>query len=128
VGKESSKISGMGNLKKMKDITKNVYWERNTKTRNNANIVGQVIPKTTTDRFPHDAVTVRYDRITSKFPSVGVYFLHKRYGSFYSKLIVSITPDKQLGGYTYSYNGYTKMPMREITDYCEYIQSEMQNM
>ena len=41
----------MGNLKKMKDITKNVYWEKNT-----------------------------------------------------------------------------KMPMREIADYCEYIESEMANM
>jgi len=114
----------------MKDITKNVYWEKNIKTRSNANIVGQVIPKTTTDRFPHDAVTVRYDRITSKSPSVGVYFVNSKgiYGSFFSKLIVGITPDSINGGYHYSYNGYTKMPMREITDYCEYIQSEMENM
>ena len=118
----------MGNLKNMKDITKNVYWEKNTKTRSNANIVGQIIPKTTTDRFPYDAVTVRYSRISSKRPSVGVYFLHKRHGSFFSKLIVSITPDSINGGYHYSYNGYTKMPMREITDYCEYIESEMANM
>ena len=122
----------------MKDITKNVYWEKNTKTRSNANIVGQVIPKTTTDNFPYDAVTVRYDRITSKSPSVGVYF----YGAlrtnqfnsklaYYSypdgKLIVYMSPDGN-GGYDLSFNGYTKRPMREITDYCEYIQSEMANM
>jgi len=118
----------MGNLKNMKDITKNVYWEKNTKTRSNSNIVGQIIPKTTTDRFPYDAVTVRYSRISSKRPRVGVYFLHKRYGSIFIKLIVSITPDSINGGYHYSYNGYTKMPMREITDYCEYIESEMANM
>ena len=124
-----------GKFKKMKDITKNVYWEKNTKTRSNANIVGQIIPKTTTDRFPHDAVTVRYDRITSKSPSVGVYFYGKPYNhggtlSAYpsSKLIVSITPDSKNRGYHYSYNGYTKMPMREVADYCEYIESEMQNM
>ena len=79
MGQKSSKGSRgncfcMVNFKNMKDITKNVYWEKNTKTRSNANIVGQVIPKTTTDNFPYDAVTVRSDRITSKSPSVGVYF------------------------------------------------------
>ena len=58
----------MGNLKNMKDITKNVYWERNIKTRSNSNIANQVIPKTTTDRFPHGAVTVRYNNITSTRP------------------------------------------------------------
>tara|TARA_Y100000310_G_scaffold138759_1_gene137797 strand:- start:216 stop:590 length:375 start_codon:yes stop_codon:yes gene_type:complete len=124
----------MVNLKKMKDITKNVYWERNTKTRSNANIVGQVIPKTTTDSFPHDAVTVRYDRITSKSPSVGVYFYgatkaNTNYGWNYAdgKLIVYMSPDAN-GGYNLSFNGYTKRSLREITDYCEYIQSEMENM
>ena len=123
----------------MKNITKNVYWERNTKTRSNANIVGQVIPKTTTDNFPHDAVTVRYDRITSKSPSVGVYFygstktytnqFNKNYTYQYAdgKLIVYMSPDGN-GGYNLSFNGCTSRPMREITDYCEYIQSQMQNM
>ena len=121
----------------MKDITKNVYWEKNTKTRSNANIVGQVIPKTTTDSFPHDAVTVRYDRITSKSPSVGVYFYgalrtnqfnnHYNYQYPDGKLIVYMSPNGN-GGYNLSFNGDTKRSLREITDYCEYIQSEMANM
>ena len=124
----------MGNLKNMKDITKNVYWERNTKTRSNANIVGQVISKTTTDDFPRDAVTVRMSCITQKNPSISVYFYgatktNTNYGWNYTdgKLIVFMTPVKGKAT-AYSFNGYTKMPMREIADYCEYIESEMANM
>ena len=50
MGKESSK-SSMESLKNMKDITENVYWQRNIKTRRNSNIANQVIPKTTTDKL-----------------------------------------------------------------------------
>ena len=78
MGKESSK-SSMESLKNMKDITKNVYWERNIKTRRNSNIANQVIPKTTTDKFLHGAVTVRYNHITSSNPSVSAYFYGKSY-------------------------------------------------
>ena len=127
----------MGNLKNMKDITKNVYWERNIKTRCNPNIANQVIPKTTTDRFPHGAVTVRYNQITSSRPSASVYFYGKSYNNGgvlsdwpSSKLIVYISPATN-GGYHYNYNGYSRSDMfslRDVTDYCEYIQSEMENM
>ena len=65
----------------MKDITKNVYWERNIKTRRNPNIANQLIPKTTTDRFPHGAVTVRYNQITSSRPSASAYFYGKSYNN-----------------------------------------------
>ena len=117
----------------MKDITKNVYWERNTKTRRNANIAGQVIPKTTTDNFPKDAVTVRMSCITKKNPSISVYFYgatKTKFGGWNyadGKLIVFMTPVKGKAT-AYSFNGYTKMPMHEVADYCEYIESEMQNM
>ena len=121
----------------MKDITKNVYWERNIKTRRNPNIANQLIPKTTTDRFPHGAVTVRYNNITSTRPSVSAYFYGKSYNNGgvlsdwpSSKLIVYISPATN-GGYHYNYNGYSKSDMfslRDVTDYCEYIQSEMENM
>ena len=77
MGKESSKTSRMVNSKNMKDITKNVYWERNIKTRNNANIANQVIKKTTTDRFPHGAVTELYNNITSTRPRFSAYFYVK---------------------------------------------------
>ena len=124
----------MVNLKNMKDITKNVYWERNIKTRRNPNIANQLIPETTTDRFPHGAVTVRYNQITSSRPSASAYF----YGNYYNhnsdwpstKLIVYISPATN-GGYHYNYNGYSKsdtFSLRDVTDYCEYIQSEMENM
>ena len=121
----------------MKDITKNVYWERNIKTRSNSNIANQVIPKTTTDRFPHGAVTVRYNQITSSRPSASAYFYGKSYNNGgvlsdwpSSKLIVYISPATN-GGYHYNYNGYSRSDMfslRDVTDYCEYIQSEMENM
>ena len=124
----------MGNLKNMKDITKNVYWERNIKTRRNTNIANQLIPKTTTDRFPHGAVTVRYNQITSSRPSASAYFYGKSYNHNSdwpsSKLIVYISP-ATYGGYQYNYNGYSKsdtFSLRDVTDYCEYIQSEMENM
>ena len=110
MGKESSK-SSMESLKNMKDITKNVYWERNIKTRRNSNIANQVIKKTTTDKFPHSAVTVRYNNITSTRPSVSAYFYGKSYnnGGVLSdwpstKLIVYISPDSKNGGYHYNYN------------------------
>tara|TARA_R100000700_G_C3093803_1_gene93959 strand:- start:308 stop:673 length:366 start_codon:yes stop_codon:yes gene_type:complete len=121
----------------MKDISKNVYWERNIKTRRNPNIASQVISKTTTDNFPHGAVTVRYNQITSSRPSASVYFYGKSYNNGgvlsdwpSSKLIVYISPATN-GGYHYNYNGYSKSDMfslRDVTDYCEYIQSEMENM
>jgi hypothetical protein len=130
----------MVNSKNMKDISKNVYWERNIKTRRNPNIASQVIPKTSTDNFPHDAVTVRYNHITSKRPSTSVYFYGKTWknaGVYWSgkpapmsKLIVYISPATN-GGYHYNYNGYSKsdtFSLRDVTDYCEYIQSEMENM
>ena len=134
MGKESSKRSGMESLKNMKDITKNVYWERNIKTRRNSNIANQVIPKTTTDKFLHGAVTVRYNQITSSRPSVSAYFYGKSYNHNSdwpsTKLIVYISPATN-GGYHYNYNGYSKsdtFSLRDVTDYCEYIQSEMENM
>jgi len=127
----------MVNLKNMKDISKNVYWERNIKTRRNPNIASQVIPKTSTDNFPHGAVTVRYQHITSSRPSASVYFYGKSYNNGgvlrdwpTSKLIVYISPATN-GGYHYNYNGYSKsdtFSLRDVTDYCEYIQSEMENM
>ena len=117
----------------MKDITKNVYWERNIKTRRNPNIANQLIPKTTTDRFPHGAVTVRYNNITSTRPSVSAYFYGKssQYGFASTKLIVYISPNSKKRGYHYSYNGEGSDDtffLRDVADYCEYIQSEMENM
>ena len=116
----------------MKNITKNVYWERNSRTERNANIKNQIISKTTTGNFPHGAATVRCERTTSKFPSVGVYFYGKPFSNnpdyISNKLLVWMTPDSKHGGYYYKYKGNTKISMREIADYCEYIESEMENM
>jgi hypothetical protein len=101
----------MVNFKNMKDISKNVYWERNIKTRRNPNIASQVIPKTSTDNFPHGAVTVRYQHITSSRPSASVYFYGKSYNNGLrnwpsSKLIVYISPATN-GGYHYNITAST---------------------
>ena len=126
----------MNNLSTLtfEQIAKKVRWEKNSLVTSNPNIFeGQIIPKTTTDAFPCDAITVRFHSIKSRIASAYFYGKGKqykygardrRYPS--SKLIVTMPYSK----YGYSWNGDSPNDMTEyeMADILRYINSILDDM
>jgi hypothetical protein len=126
----------MNNLSTLtfEQIAKKVRWEKNSLVTRNPNIFkGQIIPKTTTDAFPCDAITVRFHSIKSRIASAYFYGKGKqhkygardrRYPS--SKLIVTMPYSK----YGYSWNGDSPNDMTEyeMADILRYINAILDDM
>jgi len=118
-----------GSTLTFEEIAKRVRWERNSLVTSNPNIFqGQIIPKTTTDAFPCDAITVRFHSIKSRIASA--YFYGKAHKSRWSnrmhpssKLIVTMPYSNKHGEYGYSWNGNSPKDMTEyqMADILRYI-------
>lgn len=117
-------------------IAKKVRWEKNSLVSSSPNIfAGQIIPKTTTDDFPCDAITVRFHNIKSRI--VSAYFYGKRGKNSWnnktypsSKLIVTLPYASKHGEYGYSWNGSSPNDMTEyeMADILRYINAIVDDM
>jgi hypothetical protein len=103
-----------------------IFWEKNSRVKG---VVpsAQIINKTTTDKFPADAVTIRMYNVNDKNPSVTAYFHGKESkqtswsGTNYivaeTKLMVSLTKE----GNGYNFNGsiidfFSLQDLKEVLD------------
>lgn len=102
-----------------------IFWEKNNRVKG---VVpsAQIINKTSTDKFPCDAVTIRMYNLNSKNPVATAYFYGKEaQGSSwngsnytYAETKLMVTFDKDNEGY--SFNGglksYSLQDLKEVLD------------
>ena len=101
-----------------------IFWEKNSRVKG---IVPpeQIINKTSTDKFPADAVTIRMYNVNSKNPTATAYFYGKEaqytswngnYTMAETKLMVTFDKDKE----GYSFNGglksFSLQDLKEVLD------------
>jgi len=101
-----------------------IFWEKNSRVKG---IVPpeQIINKTTTDKFPADAVTIRMYNVNDKNPTATAYFYGKEaqytgwngnYSMAETKLMVTFNKDQE----GYSFNGGVKsfslQDIKEVLD------------
>jgi len=125
---------------KLSDIAKRVFWEKNQYVTHNPKIdAGQIIDKTSTDKFPASATTIRFHSLKNKV--IGAYFYGKmetRSHAQYShpnpsgKLIVTFPNTKPSNGrrpWGYSYQGELNngMSRKEVDATLDYIEGVMQD-
>ena len=125
---------------KLPDIAKRVFWEKNQYVTHNPKIdAGQIIDKTSTDKFPASATTIRFHSLKNKV--IGAYFYGKmetRSHAQYShpnpsgKLIVTFPNTKPSNGrrpWGYSYQGELNngMSRKEVDATLDYIEGVMQD-
>jgi hypothetical protein len=125
---------------KLPDIAKRVFWEKNQYVTHNPKIdAGQIISKTSTDKFPASATTIRFHSLKNKV--IGAYFYGKmesRSHAQYShrdpsgKLIVTFPNTKPSNGrrpWGYSYQGELNngMSRKEVDATLDYIEDVMQD-
>ena len=125
---------------KLSDIAKRVFWEKNQYVTHNPKIdAEQIIDKTSTDKFPASATTIRFHSLKNKV--IGAYFYGKmetRSHAQYShpnpsgKLIVTFPNTKPSNGrrpWGYSYQGELNngMSRKEVDATLDYIEGVMQD-
>ena len=125
---------------KLPDIAKRVFWEKNQYVTHNPKIdAEQIIDKTSTDKFPASATTIRFHSLKNKV--IGAYFYGKmetRSHAQYShpnpsgKLIVTFPNTKPSNGrrpWGYSYQGELNngMSRKEVDATLDYIEGDMQD-
>mgnify|MGYP001589525927 FL=1 len=128
------------NQVKLPDIAKRVFWEKNQYVTHNPKIdAGQIISKTSTDKFPTSATTIRFHSLKDKVATA--YFYGKlesrnhgnnswTYPS--SKLTVTFPNTNPSNGRTpwgYSYQGELNngMSRKEVDAILDYIEGVMQD-
>jgi hypothetical protein len=128
------------NQVKLPDIAKKVFWEKNQYVAHHPEIDGgQIIAKTSTDKFPANATTIRFHSLKNKV--IGAYFYGKElletdrqnawtYPS--GKLIVTFPNTNPSNGRTpwgYSYQGELGdgMSRQEVDVTLDYIEGVMQD-
>ena len=122
------------------NIAEKVFWEKNQYVTHNPKIdAGQIISKTSTDKFPASATTIRFHSLKNKV--IGAYFYGKmetRSHAQYShpnpsgKLIVTFPNTKPSNGrrpWGYSYQGELNngMSRKEVDATLDYIEDVMQD-
>ena len=126
------------NQVKLPDIAKRVFWEKNQYVTNNPKIdAGQIIPKTSTDKFPAGATTIRFHSLKNKVVTAyfhGILETNKwgEEGIFPSSKLMITFPNTNpsngiKGGYTYQ--GYLRndMSRQEVNATLDYIEGVMQD-
>lgn len=127
------------------NIAKKVYWEKNQYVTHNPKIAPeQIITKTSTDKFPCDAITIRFHSLKHKVTTA--YFYGKsetrKYGNNHtwtypsSKLTVTFpntnpSDGRRAWGYTYQgdlHNGMSRQEVDVILDYIEDVLSDFLNL
>ena len=123
------------NQVKLPDIAKRVFWEKNQYVTHNPKIdAGQIISKTSTDKFPASATTIRFHSLKDRVATAHFYGIPEtdKWGTFpSSKLMVTFpntNPSNGIkGGYTYQ--GYLRndMSRQEVNATLDYIEGVMQD-
>ena len=126
------------------DIAKTVFWEKNQYVLHNPKIEpSQIIAKTSTDKFPAGATTIRFNSIKDRIATAYVYGKGKTrtfgsginkysYVSYSSKLTVTFPNRKANNGrrdWGYTYNGdlpsdMTRQDLDITLDYCENVMKD----
>ena len=125
---------------KLPDIAKRVFWEKNQYVTHNPKIdAEQIIDKTSTDKFPASATTIRFHSLKNKV--ICAYFYgkmetrsHAQYSHRYpsGKLIVTFPNTKPSNGrrpWGYSYQGELNngMSRKEVDATLDYIEGVMKD-
>lgn len=119
------------------NITDKIYWENNSRVKGSSLInPSKLVPKSSTDKFPMDAITIRLRNLKDKKVSCTAYFYgrpetHKDWqGNPYqvasSKLMVSV----QSNGYdvfngTIKNKSYSMEELTEAINYCKDILNKL---
>ena len=122
------------------DMAKTVFWEKNQYVTHNPKIdAGQIISKTSTDKFPASATTIRFHSLKNK--AATAYFYGKleprNYGNSLwtypsSKLTVTFpntNPSNGRKAWGYAYQGDLRngMSRQEVDVTLDYIEGVMQD-
>ena len=121
---------------KLSDIAKRVFWEKNQYVTHNPKIdAGQIISKTSTDKFPASATTIRFHSLKDRVATAYFYGIPEtdKWGTFpSSKLMVTFpntNPSNGRKAWGYSYQGDLRIGMsrKEVNATLDYIEVVMQD-
>ena len=121
---------------KLPDIAKRVFWEKNQYVTHNPKIdAGQIISKTSTDKFPASATTIRFHSLKDRVATAYFYGIPEtdKWGTFpSSKLMVTFpntNPSNGRKAWGYSYQGDLRIGMsrKEVDATLDYIEGVMQD-
>ena len=124
------------NQVKLPDIAKRVFWEKNQYVTHNPKIdAGQIISKTSTDKFPASATTIRFHSLKDRVATAYFYGIPEtdKWGTFpSSKLMVTFpntNPSNGRKAWGYSYQGDLRIGMsrKEVNATLDYIEVVMQD-
>jgi len=124
------------NQVKLPDIAKRVFWEKNQYVTHNPKIdAGQIISKTSTDKFPASATTIRFHSLKDRVATAYFYGTPEtdKWGTFpSSKLMVTFpntNPSNGRKAWGYSYQGDLRrgMSRKEVDATLDYIEGVMQD-
>ena len=130
---------------KLPDIAKRVFWEKNQYVTHNPKIdAGQIIAKTSTDKFPANATTIRFHSLKNKAATAYFYgeLEPRNYGNSLwtypsSKLTVTFpntnpSNGRKAWGYAYQgdlhYNGMSRQEVDATLDYIEDVMKDFLNL
>lgn len=106
-----------------------IHWESNSLVKINPNIpTDRVIKKTTTDKFPANAITVRFIRMKDKVVTVYFYGQSRNYGSGGNKKGMTWTTIEQKLHVTLPYRGSTPSLSFARAQTCDWGYSFMGNL
>ena len=121
-------------------ISKKVFWEKNQYVTHNPKIdAGQIISKTSTDKFPANATTIRFHSLKNKVATAYFYGIlaTNKWGTFPSSKLMVTFPNtnppngRRAWGYTYQgdlHNGMSRQEVEIILDYIEGVMQDFLNL
>ena len=124
------------NQVKLPDIATKVFWEKNQYVTHNPKIdAGQIISKTSTDKFPANATTIRFHSLKNKVATAYFYGIPatNKWGTFPSSKLMVTFPNtnpsngRRAWGYTYQGDLHNGMSRQEVDITLDYIEEVMQD-
>jgi len=118
------------------NIAEKVFWEKNQYVTHNPKIdAGQIIPKTSTDKFPASATTIRFHSLKNKVATAYFYGIPatNKWGTFPSSKLMVTFPNtnpsngRRAWGYTYQGDLHNGMSRQEVDITLDYIEGVMQD-
>ena len=128
------------NQVKLPDIAKKVFWEKNQYVTHHREIDGgQIIPKTSTDKFPANATTIRFHSLKDKVATAYFYGIPEtdKWGTFPSSKLMVTFPNtnpsngRKAWGYAYQgdlHNGMSRQAVNITLDYIEDVMKDFLNL
>ena len=122
------------------NIAEKVFWEKNQYVTHHREIDGgQIIPKTSTDKFPANATTIRFHSLKNKVATAYFYGIPEtdKWGTFPSSKLMVTFPNtnpsngRKAWGYTYQgdlHNGMSRQEVDITLDYIEDVMKDFLNL